>query len=93
MSRFYVGQRVRIVGAGESKFLIGKEAIIRAIDVMAYSRAKGGWYVGHETDAINHAGVTFVGYPYQLEPITDPGRELVSWESCAWKPEHLRERV
>lgn len=27
----------------------------------------------------------------QLEPITDPGREVVSWATCEWKPPHLRE--
>lgn len=30
---------------------------------------------------------------YQLEPLTDPGREVVEWDACLWKPEHLRENT
>ncbi|MGN6094236.1 MAG: hypothetical protein ACTHOL_17945 [Luteibacter jiangsuensis] len=86
MAKFYVGQRVRIIGATLSKFLIGTEATITALNVPA--NGTYGVYYGHATDAINAYGVAFVGKPHELEPITDPGREVLSWadERCVWRP-------
>jgi hypothetical protein len=28
-----------------------------------------------------------------LDPLTDPGRKVVSWEGAIWMPEHMRESV
>lgn len=90
MAQFFVGQRVRIVGATLSTFLIGTETTVVAIDVPAYS-TRLGKYTGVATAAMNICGVPFVALPDQLEPITN-SNTLVSWESMRdlWVPEHLR---
>lgn len=88
MSRFYVGQRVRIVGAHVSKFLIGQEARVLALNTGGWSEQTGD-YIGIKTDAINIKDRYFVALPGQLEPITD-SYDVTSWDTCVWKPEHLR---
>lgn len=90
MTTFFVGQRVRIVGATLSTFLIGTETTVVAIDVPGYSPGLGK-YTGVVTGAMNIFGVPFVALPDQIEPLTD-SNTLVSWESMRdlWVPEHLR---
>jgi hypothetical protein len=86
MSAFYVGQRVRIVGAGRSKHLIGTEARVVRWRDDAYAGG-GVVYSGWELDVFNRYGVPFVAYPHQIEPIVDDGRKVVEWSDCLWQPE------
>ena len=88
MSRFYVGQRVRIVSCDdpedlEAMSMIGREAVVDSLDVM------------NEEDVTGNVGVTIDGddewcfWPHELEPITD-SYDKSTWDQCIWKPEHLR---
>lgn len=89
MARFYVGQRVRVVCPGVSTN--GRETTIRELNVMA--RHYGATYCGHLVD-IPHPTFGYCAYePHELEPIQDPGRQVVSWEGGVWMPEHLRESL
>lgn len=91
MSRFFVGQRVRIIGCDdpedlEAMALIGSEATVRALDIFNELDEPGniGVIVGNEDD--------WCFLPHELEPATF-ANEKISWEECAWCPEHLRETV
>ena len=86
MAKFYVGQRVRVKYAltTQGKVCIHKEAIVKSeLDMTGY----------HDLEVIG-APHPKAGYwlarPDQLEPATD-SYDVVSWESCAWMPDHLRE--
>ncbi len=87
MARFYVGQRVRIVGCedkiGEKQ--IGREATVNELACMNMARESG--YIGVTIDSIDD----WCFLPEHLEPILDDGRQLSTWSECAWQPPHLRE--
>lgn len=89
MARFYVGQRVRVVHCLDRELMqvIGKEGVVNEINCVNEHGKKGliGITIEEEHD--------WCFFPYQLEPLTNPGREVVSWDACAWKPEHLRDKV
>lgn len=88
MARFYVGQRVRIRCPGSE--VDGQDTTIRRLDVEA-EEPLDGKYVGAEVDIVGD-GYPFCVFEYhELDPLTDPGREVVSWSECAWQPPHLRE--
>lgn len=103
MSRFYVGQRVRIkwsiawpelsrhIGTIEEAWVIpddapygaGEKVWLVAPDMWGSSRAP-------EPKIINSYRAThFSPAEDQLEPITD-SYDVTSWDTCVWKPEHLR---
>ena len=71
MATFFVGQRVRIINAEISKFLIGTEA--RVIDPDVIGVHFGGTYRGVKTDAINAQGRPFIAEHWWLEPILPDG--------------------
>lgn len=100
MSRFFVGQRVRVVDEcdPQDRPLVGGEiggkegTVIRRIP----------WYEKQPQDIdvdcydVLIDGIAYVeGYlpGYVLRPLTDPGREVIAWSECLWKPDHLRSRV
>ena len=87
MSKFYVGQRVRVVAVQQDIFshLIGKQGAVNELDCTSSLGHRG--LVGVTIDSDSN----WCFFSHQLEPLTDPGREVVSWETCEWKPEHLRE--
>jgi hypothetical protein len=89
MSRFYVGQRVRVVRAitPEGQCCIGRETSIGFFIRSDLVYLKDGLPPPPNGDDSWHC------YTWQLEPLTDPGREVVSWEACEWNPEHLREVI
>lgn len=96
MTRFRIGQRVRLIdswddqGQEVGQKIAGREAIIVAI--------VDRWYVQECDLDIQCYDVDVDGVPYVpgyvredwLIPLADPGREVVSWSECAWQPEHLR---
>lgn len=85
MSRFYVGQRVRIVHSFDGRY-VGSETTITALNVVAYTPS-GTADVGHEIDIRSWDGQRYVARPGWLAPIVDPGRQVVSWSECLWQPE------
>lgn len=87
MTRFYVGQRVRIVGIEYFGCLTsprGLEAIVTGI----------GSFFG-ELSGINYTHEVSTGSrkilvnSYEIEPATD-SYDLSTWDKCVWQPEHLR---
>ena len=81
MSKFYVGQRVRIVGYSDlaAKRFIGMETTVPG-------QAVNSALIPSNYVAIDDGNWCF--YDDQLEPITDC-YDTVSWETCAWQPDHL----
>ena len=88
MARFYVGQRVRIVFAryAHGRCCVGLETVVDGF--LDDGRAKLTKGLPNPSPA-----KFWNAFTDQLEPLTDPGREVVSWSECVWKPEHLREKV
>lgn len=93
MSKFYVGQRVRVVFArtAEGRLFVGKEATVTSV-----------WYgIGYDSRTLRHGygldirpvmhdGKAWIYWSDdQLEPATD-SYDVVSWKDCVWQPEHLR---
>ena len=95
MATFYVGQRVRIVGAVLLPQFVGKEAVIASPLMAAKHRPTGREWCGHRLN-VTGVGTHFAGArlcfaPDQLEPIQPEGHKTVEWNACLWRPEHLRE--
>jgi len=89
MSRFFVGQRVRVIRARtpHGSACVGLETKILSFICDDYVRIAGG--LPTPPDGADHWNC----YTWQLEPLTDPGREVIAWQDCCWKPQHLRSRV
>ena len=89
MSRFYVGQRVRIVGRdyfGKGENPSGLEAVISQGPGSFLGPCTGRpytWIVRTTT------GREIWANSSDLEPATD-SYDVVSWKDCVWQPEHLR---
>lgn len=95
MSRFFVGQRVKLA---RPWFAVheGMTGTIVAMFPLRHDRE------GRPQDCLCNwdqkerllpecrEGCSHTG---QLEPLTDPGREVIAWADCVWKPQHLRSRV
>jgi hypothetical protein len=91
MSRFFVGQRVRIKWSRNWPYLGGQEGII--VKRCDPDVEEGDWVVAPDCwGDVKPMGddSEFGPSEEQLEPATD-GNTLVGWETCAWKPEHLRD--
>lgn len=87
MARFYVGQRVRVINRASRHF--GSECKVTGVDVIAHVIDLG--ERGVEVDLhCTRWSCNCVFQPHELEPIVDPGREVIAWSECVWKPEHLR---
>jgi hypothetical protein len=72
MATFYVGQRVRVVGADVSKFLIGRET--RVTGQLTLGRGKNDTsFYGYPTDLRNWCDCVFIARPEFLEPILPDG--------------------
>jgi hypothetical protein len=82
MSKFYVGQRVRIVGCdpgSSAKKLIGSQCRITR---------PGRNCLGWDMWSVDADGGGFCFLESELEPILDPGREVISWSAMEglWVP-------
>lgn len=98
MSRFYVGQKVRVVrlflplgsrGYDEAMATIGKEGVVDHIDCWdALTKETG--MIGLCIDGDSR----WCFRKDELEPITD-SYDLVSWESMRdlWVPDHMRTKA
>lgn len=96
MSRFYVGQRVRILWSIGWPELAGQEGVIvgRSRDAGIYGRSE--WWVAPDSWGTYIAprrgvggGKNFSPSSNQLSPITD-ANTIVSWAECAWRPEGVQ---
>lgn len=94
--KFYIGQRVRIVRDDELPAFVGKEGAIAAqasdtmYDVLVDGYPPSEDFPDEGSDLGN--GATYWAHEDDLEPIVPEGsRTIVTWESCPWMPEHLRE--
>jgi hypothetical protein len=90
MSKFKVGDRVRVVDSSDLPQHFGKETVIT--EVMGYAECPTPEYeddVWYCTDLTFDDGERCVYPAGALAPIYD-GREKTSWSECAWKPNHLR---
>lgn len=86
MSRFYVGQRVRIIGChdgSKAAGLLGREAVVIGLDCVNSIGDPG--YIGVSVNGDER----WVFLSHQIEPITD-SYDVTSWDTCVWRPEHLR---
>ncbi|MGE7136014.1 hypothetical protein ACQKIE_00075 [Luteibacter sp. NPDC031894] len=88
MSRFYVGQRVRVIRVRdpdpECQAVLGAEGVVNALNVE------------NKMDEWGNVGVTIDGdsgwcfLPSDLEPATD-ANDKIEWSECIWQPEHVGE--
>ncbi len=90
MKRLYVGCRVRIVEAANFPEMIGTETrIVGQGDGWSYFHRQilPGWVL----DCLNPDGLRSCATSEQLEPIQDPGHEVISWEEMRglWTPSEV----
>lgn len=88
MSRFYVGQMVRIVSASLYPGMVGMECVIDAMNVACLG-PDGREFLGFGLSVRVPSGAKAVAKSHQIEPITD-SYDVTSWDTCVWRPEHLR---
>lgn len=81
MSRFYVGQRVRIVGCGE-----GSRAS-RFIGVSCRITDAAQNVLGWDMWGVDVDEGRWCFLESELEPILYDGNQLVEWDACLWQPE------
>jgi hypothetical protein len=87
MSRFYVGQRVRVIASTNYPKLIGCEAVV---DGFYEGRDEEGEYRSDwvELDISGHPSAQgWICTPDEIEPITD-SYDKVEWSDCLWRPQH-----
>jgi len=84
MSRFFVGQRVRVVRADYPENE-GIEVVITGINQVGMSAIDGQTFVGYGVNITNRFGNSAIAREDQLEPITDRNTK-VEWSECAWQP-------
>jgi len=99
MTRFYVGQRVRIKWSYSWPELAGKQGIVTGfVDKISPISGLNCEYAvtpdGYESNRLPHKNSKtgfhrFCPNRDQLEPITDT-YDKTSWDKCVWKPEQLR---
>lgn len=94
MARLGVGQRARFVSARVPEGIpyIGSEVLIVAGKQPIGRSPYNGRNNPCEADFLveHYDGKIALVDAWQLEPIVDPGREVIAWSECVWKPEHLR---
>lgn len=87
MAKFYVGQRVRLVRPG-NPVNMGHTGVIRRFFPEKFSVT---YVVDCEIAWDRPMDERFSNYTHtsRLEPATD-SYDVTTWDSCIWKPEHLR---
>lgn len=97
MAKFFVGQRVRVIRASCSPHLVGREAIIQAVEVRGKACTKGGLmeFIGVRTNLKNFRGTPHVAQLDNIEPIIPDGAKPGNWETLKdiWTPAKLKESV
>lgn len=88
MTRFYVGQRVRSTIDEDTGIIAAFEFHASGTNCIDGQLSRP-CNVIIRWDRMNAGGRTAEHTDY-IEPLTDPGREVIAWSECVWKPEHLR---
>lgn len=81
MSTFRIGQRVRIVKCTKYNEFLGKSATITSMAIFTDWRL--------DIDGFGeraNTGQFFAVSSWQIEPIVDDGRQVTTWDACAWQP-------
>lgn len=90
MSAFYVGQRVRIIGADNHPRLIGREGVIVSAEYDYFG-------MGHEVVVQGEESWFFDGVfhcnTYHLEPIAPPGLESLEEINALYEPSPVEART
>jgi hypothetical protein len=86
MSKFYVGQRVRVVadGIGGATGLIGAEGVVNELD------CESEWGQGGQIGIEAGGEDDWCFEPEHLEPLQPERNQTIAWSECVWKPEHMR---
>lgn len=88
MSRFFVGQRVRVVKSGpRSRHLLGRETFVTEVGVTATMGRFGPFFDGLATTEKNSDGGQFVAPPDFFEPILPTGLESLDRINELYEPE------
>lgn len=97
MSKFFVGQRVRIKWSNGWPDLAGSEGSIIAVAQNGGATGTSEWIVAPDAwgDEVaktpSEMGAwVFAPHSSQLEPLTD-SYDKTDWAECAWQPDHLKE--
>ena len=86
MSRFFVGQRVRLGRTANCPELVGGEYRIVRLNVPAWAEGLGD-YIGHALNGTTPWGRQLKVPPDWLEPIIPEGMQPAKWENCMWQPQ------
>ena len=98
MSKFYVGQRVRIVracewdGVGPLPIPAGTEGVITklAFAPKGTPTTCGGRLI-ESVDCWIQTPIRLCSAPFwRIEPIQPERNQTIAWSQCVWKPEHMR---
>lgn len=85
MKRLYVGCRVRVVAlfTKNTAATVGLEGRVNELDCKNRLGRPGfvGVTIGSDDSWCFH--------PDKLEPIQDPGHQVVEWSECLWQPEGI----
>lgn len=95
MSRFYVGQRVRIKFSRRWPELSGTEGTVSLLMYGCAERKPGTVPVAPDawgSIICPHGDAYFSPKEENIEPATD-SYDVTTWDSCVWRPEHLRAGV
>jgi hypothetical protein len=96
MSKFYVGQRVRIRWclswpelAGAEGVIVGRKTCtdLKTWKLMDWEVAPDAW---GDSSAPGSCGRYFAPSSDQLEPLQPERNQTIAWSECVWKPEHMR---
>lgn len=97
MSRFYVGQRVKVVrypddGNSRGIVKVGDECTISG----TANEPNEGFNPNRDRDlSVKHPSFDgpMMAPSYCFEPIIPTGHQVTSWDHCLWMPEHMRDRA
>lgn len=93
MANFRVGQRVKIVKRngligvikpGTSRVPLNSAGTIigAGLSVYRHPDKTWDWRVKYDCDPTIRGAFSF-----QLEPIVDDGRQVITWDACVWRPQ------
>ena len=95
MATFRVGQRVRVVGPQNTKYL-NTEAVVVQLGFwekgsIASDGTKRPTECHYAIDTFDHKRWTVSSY--QIEPLQHDGNTAITWDACCWRPHTEPENV
>jgi hypothetical protein len=96
MSRLSIGQSVRFTRVEDESDTDCDE--LRAVGEVGMVVGAGRYFsddpsAGYDCIVLLPSYGEYCAWDWQLEPIIDPGREVVEWSACLWQPSDRRETV